>query len=169
MNGNLRTPTGLLACVLALLACPALAQKAYRCGAVYQDRPCAAAQDGQAVNTSGAGQAAKADTRVDAECARRGQAALRVAWARESGSTEAEQSAQLRGLDREVLPEVYRLRGSSAEIRRAVEADCMAAKERELAPTAQPPQRAQEPVPPAAPTADKRGPTKPELTKEKAR
>lgn len=119
-----------LAASLGLVAPTAWAQKTYRCGAVYQDRPCAAAQDGRSVNTSGAGQAALGDTRVDAVCARRGHAAQRVAWARESGKTEQEQATQLRGDDRDVLPEVYRRRGSSLDIRRAIEADCMAEKER---------------------------------------
>lgn len=128
-------------CVLGLglaLAAPAWAQKAYRCGTVYQDRPCATAQaDGKVVNTTGAGQAVASDPRVDAECARRGNAAQRMAWARESGKTEQEQAGGLAGEQRELLAEVYRRRGSSVDVRKSIEADCMADKERAAAQPAQ--------------------------------
>ncbi|EHR72609.1 hypothetical protein BurJ1DRAFT_3806 [Burkholderiales bacterium JOSHI_001] len=121
-----------LAAGLALLAGlavgPAQAQKMYRCGSNYQDRPCSG-QDSRVISRSGAGQDMPAAAPVDAGCAKRAADAQKLAWVRETGKTEAEQAAAQPG-QRDLVAEVYRRRGSSLEIRNAIEAECVAEKER---------------------------------------
>jgi hypothetical protein len=117
-----------LALLVGLAGGPALAQKMYRCGSNYQDRPCSG-QDSRVISRSGAGQDAPAAAPVDAACARRAADAQKVAWVRETGKTEAEQVAAQPG-QRELIAQVYRRRGSSVDIRNGIEAECVAEKER---------------------------------------
>jgi hypothetical protein len=111
---------------LLLAGGAALAQKTYRCGSVYQDRPCAG-QDGKVVNSSGAGQAAAPKALVDSDCEARGEQAQKIVWAREAGKTERDQSAALG--DADLVREVYRQRGNAVDVRKSVEANCMARKQ----------------------------------------
>ena len=103
----------------------------YRCGNNYQDRPCDAAQPGKVVNTTGAGVAAPPRPAITNDCAQRGEAAQKIAWVRETGQTEAMQLASgAGGPDAALISEVYRRSGSAAQVRSAVEADCMAEADR---------------------------------------
>lgn len=150
-----RTPRSLLFCLapLALALCtPALAGTMFRCGSSYQDRPCDAGQPAKVINSSGVARervsapahapvsapvaTAVAATRVDAECAARGNRAKQIVWAKESGRTAEVQLADARTEDaRRLISDVYARSGSSVDIRRDVEADCMAAKAGPSAPS----------------------------------
>lgn len=124
------------ALLLTLALGPAAAQTLYRCGNVYQDRPCAGSQPaGKVVNTTGAGSPAASRSPLSAACAQRGEAAQKIAWVRETGQTEAMQveAAAAQGLDAALITEVYRHVGSAAQIRGAIETECMAAAERAAA------------------------------------
>ncbi len=116
---------------MAMLLCgSALSQTMYKCGRVYQDRPCA---DGKGKSmgaaTSEASAAAPASGPYAAECAQRGKDSLKIVWAREGGATEermlgeASTSAQKR-----LVQDVYRKRGAASQIQVAIEADCLAEK-----------------------------------------
>jgi hypothetical protein len=120
-----------LAVALAVAAAPAAAQKLYRCGNAYQDRPCNTSQPaGKVVGSTGANNTA-AQPVVDAACRKRGAGAQSIMWAREAGRTEAEQLAQAAtDDDRELISEVYARRGSAQEVRTAMEAECMEQKVR---------------------------------------
>jgi hypothetical protein len=121
-----------LSCGLALLgaAQPAAAQKMYRCGSVYQDHPCAGEQPGKVIGHSGA-TLSESMPKVDADCTARGVRSQKISWSREAGRTQDE---QLRDApqDTGLINEVYSQRGNAGAVRAAVEANCMAAKERAL-------------------------------------
>lgn len=117
----------------AIAAGPAQAQTLYRCGSTYQDRPCAAS-DGRVVGRSAPAVAPASAT--DADCAQRGEAAQRLTWLRQAGATQEQQLHELQqrragaATDAQLIAEVYRLRGTAPEVRAAIEAQCMADKER---------------------------------------
>lgn len=145
------TSFGRAAAVLlfSLLAASA-AHAVYRCGNVYQDRPCddkgpqthltpgvkaapspaaspAPATGGSPAQPAGASPFAPA-------CARVGDEAQKIAWKREGGATQEKQVAELanngnRAETAALIDSVYRKRGSAPEIRAAVEAECIAQKQ----------------------------------------
>lgn len=103
----------------------AYAQAMYRCGATYQDRPCNGT-DSKPVGShvrQAAGQSTGAAS-IDPVCAARGTVAQKMMWEKESGRTLDEQLAQP-GVDAGLARSVYGRRGSSLEVRRAIEADCL--------------------------------------------
>ncbi len=124
--------TYLLAAVSLLTITPAGAQQLYRCGKVFQDRPCDGNQQinmPPATPTASASPQAAGPTRYP-ECARRGDDSLKIVWAKEAGRTEEMQLASASPDQRKLITDVYRKRGTSGEIRAAIEADCNAEKER---------------------------------------
>src|SRR4030067_762715 len=115
--------------VLVGFVFPAHAQKMYRCGNVYQDRPCAGEQQ-KIIGSTGAASASAAPA-VEGHCAQRGANAQKIMWAKETGRTEEMQlSAASSGEERKLIAEVYRKRGPSVEVRAAIEADCTAERQR---------------------------------------
>lgn len=118
-----------LACALLGLGLLAsggsLAQTLYRCGATYQDRPCGGTVDSKVLGRAAvsANVDATAATLAPA-CASRGAAAQKLIWEKESGRTLDEQLSR-RGADADFVSSVYSRRGSSVDVRRAVESDCM--------------------------------------------
>jgi hypothetical protein len=116
---------------LALLCAPAQSQTMYRCGKVYQDRPCDAGQKGKAIGSTGVDSQARSAGGGDADCAQRGKDALKIVWSREGGATlerllsEAPTAAQKR-----LVQDVYRRPGAASTVQAAVQADCVAEKER---------------------------------------
>lgn len=101
------------------------AQTMYRCGATYQDRPCSGV-DSKPVGghiRQAAGQSVGASS-IDPVCAARGTAAQKLMWEKESGRTLDEQLAKP-GADLGLARNVYGRRGSSLDVRRAIEADCV--------------------------------------------
>ncbi len=125
--------------LLTLLATP-YAHALYRCGNVYQDKPCANPESEVRLAPTGrsatGAPAAATGTAFAQVCARMGQEAQKVAWKREAGATQEKQLAELPpGGSREemtqVIASVYSRRGSAPEIKTAVEAECHAEKQRE--------------------------------------
>lgn len=108
------------------------AQRMYRCGNAYQDRPCEGAQQGREVRDFSGPAAAVNRQTTDAQCARLGEEAMKVVWAREGGATREQQLAN-HPQDQWMIESVYLKRGSAPEIRAAVEAECVADKERQAA------------------------------------
>ena len=131
MNRPLRL---LLAAAIASSALAASAQTMYRCGSSYQDHPCGGGQAGTVIGTgspSGSAQPATAASASSAQCSQRGIAAQKISWMREAGKTEQEQEATASGmLQRDLVADVYSRRGSSVQVRAAVEADCLAQEAR---------------------------------------
>lgn len=140
-----------IACLLVLAAAPAMAL--YRCGNVFQDKPC---ESGAQINLSPSGRpqaspaapaaaaAAAAATRPPAPssatfaiaCSRVGEQAQRITWKREGGATLEQQLAErATALSPEeqakTVRSVYGRRGGAPDIRSQVEAECMADKEKE--------------------------------------
>lgn len=114
---------------VALLAClmPVVghAQTMYRCGATYQDRPCNGVDSKPVGNhvRQAAGQSVGAAS-IDPACQARGTAAQKLMWEKESGRTLDEQLAKP-GVDASLARNVYGRRGSSLEVRRVIEAECV--------------------------------------------
>lgn len=117
---------------------PAYAQKMYRCGNAYQDRPCEGAQAGKVVNNWGG--SSTTATVASGPCSRRGADAMKVVWARDNGALREQQIAEAdrMGLSAStheervlIIESVYGKRGSAPEIRSAVEAECIADNERQ--------------------------------------
>ena len=133
-----------------LLGSSAGAQSLFRCGNVYQDRPCQAGTAQKELTPSGrsapaaqGGPVAAAPVSASpfaAVCSRIGEQAQKITWKREAGATQERQMAELPNTgSREemikVIDSVYRKRGSAPEIRAAVEAECVAERQ-EAADTA---------------------------------
>ena len=123
---------GLLFCVQAQ------AQRMYRCGNQYQDIPCGSGQKSQTVNTSGSGKT-PGQASSDPECARRGAAAQKMMITREAGVTREKQIAEADAknlgpdqnlAEKNLIASVYGKRGSTPEVRGAIEAECMIEKDR---------------------------------------
>ncbi|RYX96438.1 MAG: hypothetical protein EOO28_07600 [Comamonadaceae bacterium] len=122
-----------LAAALACIASPASAQRMYRCNNSYQDQPCSGSQEGRVVSGGAPAQAALSPAAPipSADCARRGEAAQKIKWARESGQTRQQQEASVgNGGYRDLVADVYSRQGTAPQVRSAIESDCMAEKER---------------------------------------
>ncbi len=116
--------------LLAGLSAPAYAQKMYRCGNTYQDRPCSGEQQGKVLGSTGVPQPSAAPA-ADGYCGQKGASAQKIMWAKEAGRTEEMQLSAASGAEeRKLIAEVYRKRGSSVEVRAAIEADCTAERQR---------------------------------------
>lgn len=115
-----------------LIAAHAQAQTMYRCGSAYQDRPCDAGRKGRVVGSTGSEQAAPQAAGVDPECVQRGRDSNKIVWSREGGATEerllSEASTESQ---RRLIRNVYRRPGAASTVQVAVQADCVAEKQRE--------------------------------------
>ncbi len=134
---NASLATSLL--LFSVLACTsASAQTMYRCGNVYQAYPC---ETGQGKVVGSVGKAQSSYTPVsNAECAQRGAETLKIVWAREAGLIRDKALSQVdekplssaqKAEAKKLITQVYNKRGSAPEIRAAIEADCVAEKEKE--------------------------------------
>lgn len=137
------------------------AQTMFRCGATYQDRPCNGV-DSKPVGShvrQAAGQSVGAAS-IDPVCAARGAAAQKLMWEKESGRTLDEQLAKPRA-DVGLARNVYGRRGSSLEVRRAIEADCVKEMEQanDAAALLRAASKAQQPAVAGAASAQPMGPT----------
>lgn len=110
----------------------------YKCGKQYQDRPCDAGQQGRAVGNATTAQP-PAGAVSDAECTQRGSDSLKIVWSREGGATADRLLSEIdaKGIppskkaeERMLVQSVYQKRGSAPQIRAAIEADCLAEKEK---------------------------------------
>lgn len=108
----------------------ATAQTLFRCGKTYQDRPCSDGQESKVIGVASSAREPEPG-RADASCEQRGAAALKIVWRREGGTTLEQALSDVRsGPQRELIEEVYRARGTAAQVRTRIETDCMAEKER---------------------------------------
>lgn len=112
------------------------AQSMYRCGSVYQDRPCDGKDPGKRIGSTGSSEPAYKPV-ADAECAQRGADTLKIVWRREAGASAQKQMDDIDaqraqcGMDQKrLIAEVYNKRGSAPEVRAAIEADCVQEKEK---------------------------------------
>jgi hypothetical protein len=121
-----------------LLAAQAQAQTMYRCGSVYQDRPCADGKAGKVVGSTGAaGPAAIQSSDGDPECVQRGRDSQKIVWAREGGATEERLLSEASSAkERRLIQNAYRRPGAASSVQAAVETDCVAEKKREEQETA---------------------------------
>ena len=129
----LKNKYALFICAAALMGSmlQAHAQRMYRCGNAYQDRPCEGAQPPGKELRDFSGSAAPANRPVaDPQCARLGEEAVKIVWARESGATREQQIAA-NAQNQPLIDSVYYKRGSAPELRTAIEAECMAETQRE--------------------------------------
>jgi hypothetical protein len=116
---------------LASLCADVQAQQVFRCGSKYQDRPCDSGPSSQEVRglSQNSVQAASPAQVTDASCAKRGAEAQQIMWAREAGKTAEAQAAQATSDEhRRLIADVFNRRGSAAEVRNAVQANCMEEK-----------------------------------------
>jgi hypothetical protein len=124
--------TQLIVMAAVVLVCaPAHSQTMYRCGKVYQDRPCDAGQKGRAVGSTGTAAPGAASGSADAECTQRGQNSLKVVWAREGGATEERLVSEAATSEQKrFVRDVYRKPGAASTVQAAVVADCIAEKQK---------------------------------------
>lgn len=134
---------GIFPVFLALFFCDSShAQKTYRCGSVYQDRPCEDAQNSKEVRFVGATPTAPAGQSLDQQCKQRGLDSQKIVWARQSGVLAEKLIADVatKGFDsnraseeRDLITAVYqKQRGSATEVSAAIEADCVEAKKQAI-------------------------------------
>jgi hypothetical protein len=137
----------------ALACASAGAQTMYRCGNAYQAFPCETGQ-GKVVGSVGSAQSSYTPV-SNAECAQRGAESLKIVWAREAGLIRDKALSQVdekplsspqKTEARKLIGDVYNKRGSAPEVRAAIEADCVAEKEKEALAAAmyRPPNSAEE-------------------------
>jgi hypothetical protein len=113
-----------------LICAQAQAQTMYRCGSVYQDRPCDAGQKSKAVGSTGTGAPAAQAGGVDAECVQRGRDSNKVIWAREGGATQERLMSEAKtAAERRTIQDAYRRPGAASTVQAAIEAECAAAKQ----------------------------------------
>lgn len=115
------------------LALPLQAQTMYRCGSSYQDRPCDNGQPGKIIGVNRA--PSETDKpKLDLACIRRGEEAKKIIWQREGGASQAKLLAEAGSAERrKLIGDVYAIRANSAEVRAAIENDCMDERSRERA------------------------------------
>jgi len=116
-----------------LMVAQAEAQTMYRCGSVYQDRPCDAGKVGKVVGSTGtAGPAATPSGDVDPECVQRGKDSQKIVGAREGGATQERLLSEASSpKERRLIQNAYRRPGAATTVQAAIEADCVAEKKRE--------------------------------------
>ncbi len=140
MNSLVKT----LVCSLALLA-SGHSFALYRCGNVFQDRPCDGG-DAQAAPAASARPAATTKPPADnaanppagtvspfaMACSRVGKSSLDIIWKREAGALREAQYANAEGNPdhKNLVDAVYEQRGTAPHIRAAIEADCIGEKQR---------------------------------------
>lgn len=126
-----------LAVAASALVASGVAHAVYRCGNVYQDRPCD--DNGPQPHLTPGFRAAPpvpspatTASPFAAACSRVGEEAQRVAWKREGGATQDTLLAEAATSgSRAVIESVYRRRGTAPEIRAALEAECVADRQKE--------------------------------------
>ena len=155
------------------------AQKMYRCGNSFQDLPCAGAQQGKVVGNVGTPTTAASTQPKDAQCTRRGAEALKIVWMRDNGALKERQISDMdsnsafagsREEGRQLVESVYSRRGSAPDVRAAIEAECIAEKERfaRAAALAEAALKLQGGAP-VAPSASSRAPAESDLARMEAR
>jgi len=107
----------------------------YRCGNSFQDTPCANQNYSKTIKAAKASStvAKSGDLspyQVDADCKQRGDAAKKMMWLRQTGKTKEEQLESAEDEQAQALVnEVYNNRGTTLEVKNAIEQSCMQQKE----------------------------------------
>lgn len=120
--------------VVAMAPATVSAQTMYRCGTVFQDKPCDNGQQGKVIGTNRTSNSSQSSAKpaLDLSCARRGEEAKKIIWSREGGASAEKLMAEASsGEQRRLIANVYAIRGNSADVRSAIENECMAEKTRE--------------------------------------
>ena len=116
---------------MALACAPVQSQTMYKCGKVYQDRPCDAGQKGRAVGSTGTAAPGAQTGVADAECEQRGRDSLKIVWSREGGATEERLVSEAGSpQQKRLVRDVYRRPGAASTVQAAVVADCVAEKQK---------------------------------------
>lgn len=108
-----------------------MAQKMYRCGSSYQDKPC---ENGQKEKIIGKAVTSTPTDKppLDSSCVQRGEEAKKIIWMREGGAQQDKLMNEATTVERRrVIADVYAQRGNALDIRARIENDCMAEKENE--------------------------------------
>ena len=106
------------------------AQTMYRCGTVYQDRPCENGQQGKIIGVNRPADPANKPA-LDPVCTRRGEDAKKIIWSREGGASAEQLMAETGSAERRrLIADIYAIRGNSLDVRLAIESDCMAENNR---------------------------------------
>lgn len=109
----------------------------YRCGNAYQDTPCKGQASSKPFKKSKSipkltQDNSQAQLTIDPSCATRGKAAQKIMWKREVGYTQEKQlETETNPQTRNLIVEVYKLRGSSLVVKNAIEQECAAQKEKD--------------------------------------
>jgi hypothetical protein len=130
-----------LAFCLALLA-SGHSYALFRCGNVFQDRPCDSESAQKAAATlaakpkAGSSEATAAAAAKGAtvspfamECAKLGKSSMEISWKREAGALREAQSAKGSSEHKKLVDSVYDRRGSAPEIKAAIEAECISERQ----------------------------------------
>ena len=124
--------------VLLLFMQYASAADVYRCGNNFQDTPCAHSNDLKKVKSTvketsySTQKPSTPPFNSDADCRQRGDAAKKIMWLREVGKTKEQQVESAQDQHTKALVEnVYNHRGTSIEVKNAIEQECMQQKEQD--------------------------------------
>lgn len=112
----------------------------YRCGNVYQHTPCASTSvnnitvksSAKTTNSVSGNNDLQQFAKIDADCKQRGDAAKKISWTREVGKTLDQQLESAKdGYTQALIRDVYNHRGSSLDVKNAIEQECMQQKEQD--------------------------------------
>jgi hypothetical protein len=125
----------LTAAILATAACSAVAgSNLFKCGATFQDKPCDTEVQKKYSSLTGSFSNEQVNATADSQCADRGTRALPFIQARTRQETLESLHAQIDGKpigrlekvkEKELATAVFAKKGSPAEIRGAIETECM--------------------------------------------
>ena len=131
----MRIHYALTAAILATAACSAVAgSNLFKCGATFQDKPCDTEVQKKYSSLTGSFSKEQVNATADSQCADRGTRALPFIQARTRQETLESLHAQIDGKpigrlekvkEKELATAVFAKKGSPAEIRGAIETECM--------------------------------------------
>jgi hypothetical protein len=136
----LKTFIGLLLIMMQVIFLQiSLAKNLYHCGNSYQDTPCKGEVSGKSSSNTSIPSTKNTISNndqptqnIDLDCKQRGDVAKKIMWAREGGKTAEQQIETAQDGDTQTLiKDVYNRRGSSLEVKNAIEQDCMLQKEQD--------------------------------------
>ena len=122
----------------ALLSASAIGQQLYKCGATFQDRPCDTDVQKKYSSVTGSFTKEQVTANADPQCAAWGTRAVPIIAARSNYETlEALQAKvddqpigrQEKIKEKELIAAVFAKKGSAAEVRGAIETECMEKKQ----------------------------------------